>query len=82
MTRTILPGLRTGVIRIPASKSQAHRMLICAALSASPSHLIWTASARILKRRCSVWKRLAHDAKKFRTDFLFHRSAFAQRRRG
>ena len=28
MTRTILPGLRTGVIRIPASKSQAHRMLI------------------------------------------------------
>ena len=40
MTRTILPGLRTGVIRIPASKSQAHRMLICAALSASPSHLI------------------------------------------
>ena len=40
MTRTILPGLRTGVIRIPASKSQAHRMLICAALSSSPSHLI------------------------------------------
>ena len=40
MTRTLLSGLRTGVIRIPASKSQAHRMLICAALSESPSHLI------------------------------------------
>lgn len=40
MTRTLLPGPRTGVIRIPASKSQAHRMLICAALSESPSHLI------------------------------------------
>ena len=39
MTRTVLPGPRTGMIRIPASKSQAHRMLICAALSASPSHL-------------------------------------------
>lgn len=40
MTRTPLSGPRTGVIRIPASKSQAHRMLICAALSESPSHLI------------------------------------------
>ena len=40
MTRTLLPGPRTGVIRIPASKSQAHRMLICAALSKSPSRLI------------------------------------------
>ena len=40
MTRTLLSGPRTGVIRIPASKSQAHRMLICAALSESPSHLI------------------------------------------
>ena len=40
MTRALSPGPRTGVIRIPASKSQAHRMLICAALSESPSHLI------------------------------------------
>ena len=40
MTRTVAPGPRTGVIQIPASKSQAHRMLICAALSKSPSRLI------------------------------------------
>ena len=40
MNITIAPGPRTGSIRVPASKSQAHRMLICAALSASPSHLI------------------------------------------
>ena len=40
MTQTILPGPRTGTIRIPASKSQAHRMLICAALSQTPSRLI------------------------------------------
>lgn len=33
MTRTVAPGPRAGVIQIPASKSQAHRMLICAALS-------------------------------------------------
>ena len=32
MKRTITPGARTGRVRIPASKSQAHRLLICAAL--------------------------------------------------
>ena len=40
MTRTVAPGSRAGVIQIPASKSQAHRMLICAALSREPSRLI------------------------------------------
>ena len=40
MTRTVAPGPRTGVIQIPASKSQAHRMLICAALSEAPSRLV------------------------------------------
>ena len=32
MNETIRPGIRTGKVRIPASKSQAHRLLICAAL--------------------------------------------------
>lgn len=32
MNITIDPGQRSGRVRIPASKSQAHRMLICAAL--------------------------------------------------
>ena len=32
MTVTIQPGPRSGSVRIPASKSQAHRLLICAAL--------------------------------------------------
>lgn len=40
MTRTVAPGPRTGAVQIPASKSQAHRMLICAALSREPSRLI------------------------------------------
>ena len=40
MTRTVAPGPRAGAIQIPASKSQAHRMLICAALSREPSRLI------------------------------------------
>ena len=40
MTRTMSPGPCTGAVQIPASKSQAHRMLICAALSREPSRLI------------------------------------------
>ena len=40
MTRAVAPGPRTGAVQIPASKSQAHRMLICAALSKAPSRLV------------------------------------------
>ena len=36
MNQTISPGARTGSVCIPASKSQAHRLLICAALGAQP----------------------------------------------
>ena len=36
MNQTVLPGPRTGSVRIPASKSQAHRLLICAALGTQP----------------------------------------------
>ena len=32
MNKTVLPGARTGEVHIPASKSQAHRMLLCAAM--------------------------------------------------
>ena len=33
MNRTVKAGLRTGSVRIPSSKSFAHRMLICAAMA-------------------------------------------------
>lgn len=36
MNITIDPGARTGSVRVPASKSQAHRLLICAALGTHP----------------------------------------------
>ncbi len=32
MNYTVLPGMRRGEVTVPASKSQAHRLLICAAL--------------------------------------------------
>ena len=39
MNVTLTPGVRSGQIRIPASKSQAHRLLICAALGDAPVRL-------------------------------------------
>ena len=36
MNQTVQPGSRTGTVSIPASKSQAHRLLICAALGQTP----------------------------------------------
>lgn len=39
MNITIKPGQRCGRIKIPASKSQAHRLLICAALGAEEAHI-------------------------------------------
>lgn len=39
MTQVLSPGTRTGSVRIPASKSQAHRLLICGALGAETIQL-------------------------------------------
>lgn len=39
MTQVLSPGLRHGRVTIPSSKSQAHRLLICAALGQSPAEL-------------------------------------------
>ena len=36
ISRILLPGERSGSVRVPASKSAAHRVLICAALSSRP----------------------------------------------
>lgn len=40
MNRVISPGARCGSVNIPASKSQAHRLLICAALGAEETELV------------------------------------------
>ena len=40
MKRLLLPGERSGEVRIPASKSQAHRLLICAALSREETRIL------------------------------------------
>lgn len=40
MKRTIAHGAREGRVRIPASKSQAHRLLICAALGTQETEIV------------------------------------------
>jgi len=40
MNTVVSPGSRTGSVRVPASKSRAHRLLICAALSKRPCTVI------------------------------------------
>lgn len=40
MNRIITPGARRGFVSIPASKSQAHRLLICAALGTEETELV------------------------------------------
>lgn len=52
MKRTIISGARTGRVRIPASKSQAHRLLICAALGEEKTEVVCDGiSADIAPRR-------------------------------
>ena len=40
MNVSVQPGSRSGVVCAPASKSAAHRLLICAALSREPSVVV------------------------------------------
>ena len=40
MNAVVSPGARAGLVRVPASKSRAHRLLICAALSAEPCTVV------------------------------------------
>ena len=40
MNAVVSPGARTGSVHVPASKSRAHRLLICAALSSGPCTVV------------------------------------------
>ena len=40
MNAVVFPGARTGSVSVPSSKSRAHRLLICAALSAEPCTVV------------------------------------------
>ena len=46
MKEQIIPGIRSGTVRIPASKSMAHRALICAAFADRESQILCDAISR------------------------------------
>ena len=51
-TAAVLPGPRTGAVSIPASKSRAHRLLICSALSREDSVLICRGLSADIEATC------------------------------
>ena len=49
MKRRIVPGCRTGSVQAPASKSQVHRLLICAALGQRETSLVCDTISRDIR---------------------------------
>ncbi len=72
MTRTVAPGPCTGAVQIPASKSQAHRMLICAALSEAPSRLVLDVFSADIEATVQCLEALGARCGKIWTGFLDH----------
>lgn len=61
MDITIQPGLLSGRIRIIPSKSQAHRLLICAAFADSPTHIICPETNRDIEATAGCLRALGAD---------------------
>lgn len=64
MTVTIPAGRRTGCVRIPASKSQAHRLLICAALAKTDSVLVCDGISKDIAATIACLNALGADIQK------------------
>ena len=61
MNRTVDPGARSGRVRIPSSKSQAHRLLICAALGHSPCDVFCDGLSRDIEATVACLRALGAD---------------------
>jgi len=58
MNITIQPRRLSGTVAVPSSKSMAHRMLICAALSRDTSHITGISTSKDIEATISVMKAL------------------------
>ena len=56
MDLTITPRLLSGSVSVPASKSMAHRAIICAALAAGTSHLTAVSTSKDIEATCSIMR--------------------------
>ena len=62
MNVTITPTLLHGSVTPPPSKSQAHRLLLAAALAHGTSTLSNVAISRISRPRSAAWRPLGHQS--------------------
>ena len=70
MKRTITPGARTGRVRIPASKSQAHRLLICAALGEEKTEVVCDGISADIAATAKCLSALGAKIEELETGFL------------
>ena len=70
MKRTIIPGARTGRVRIPASKSQAHRLLICAALGEEKTEVVCDGISTDIAATAKCLSALGAKIEEMETGFL------------
>ena len=70
MDLTITPGKLSGSITAIPSKSQAHRLLICAAFSDGPTELICPATNRDIEATCDCLKALGANITRTDTSYL------------
>lgn len=70
MDLTITPGKLSGSITAIPSKSQAHRLLICAAFSDEPAELICPATNRDIEATCDCLKALGANITRTDTGYL------------
>ena len=60
MNITLQPGKLSGTVVVPPSKSMAHRMLICAALSDKPTELVCAETGDDIEATAEALKQLCH----------------------
>ena len=70
MKRTIPPGARTGRVHIPASKSQAHRLLICASLGEEKTEVVCDGISADIAATAKCLRALGAQIKETETGFL------------
>ena len=70
MKRTIIPGARTGRVRIAASKSQAHRLLICAALGEEKTEVVCDGISADIAATAKCLSALGAKIEEMETGFL------------
>ena len=70
MKRMISPGARTGRVHIPASKSQAHRLLICAALGEETCEIVCDGISADIAATAECLRALGAKVERTETGFL------------